>query len=261
MSIGRFMNLALKNLSGYYVKQDRMGTFGYLMPWCLVENESACQNVGWQPYHVQQGLQLNDNAITVGSALMWGNNMAPSTDNPERIMQLMAWDITERCQFALGSGKQFTYRNILLTEPIAALLSKKYPQKELLEQELINTARRPLYERAFANYYANPGSRIDPDKFPFSSYEKRIARTEEAELTETPVWYSQIEGMPEKIVTIPTMKEHMTAFLITGDSARNKIQIMPGGGYATVRIVLPDNWDELMKEKGYAPIGNYYMGK
>ena len=143
----------------------------------------------------------------------------------------------------------------------AALLSKKYPQKELLEQELINTARRPLYERAFANYYANPGSRIDPDKFPFSSYENRIARTEGAELTETPVWYSQIEGMPDKIMTIPTMKEHMTAFLITGDSARNKIQIMPGGGYATVRIVLPDNWDELIKEKGYTPIGNYYMGK
>ena len=80
----------------------------------------------------------------------------------------------------------------------AALLSKKYPQKEILEQELINTARRPLYERAFANYYANPGSRIDPDKFPFSRYEKSIARTEEAELTETPVWYSQIEGMPKK---------------------------------------------------------------
>lgn len=143
----------------------------------------------------------------------------------------------------------------------AALLSKKYPQKEILEQELIKTARRPLYERAFANYYANPVSRIDPDKFPFSSYEKRIASTEEAELTETPVWYSQIEGMPEKILTIPTMKEHMTAFLITGDSARNKIQIMPGGGYATVRIVLPDNWDELIKEKGYAPIVNYYMDK
>lgn len=261
MSIGRFMNLALKNLSGYYVKQDRMGTFGYLMPWCLVENESACQKVGWQPYHVQQGLQLNDNAITVGSALMWGNNMAPSTDNPERIMQLMAWDITERCQFALGSGKQFTYRTILLTEPMAALLSKKYPKKELLEQELINTARRPLYERAFANYYANPGSRIDPDKFPFSRYEKRIARTEEAELTETPVWYSQIEGMPENIMTIPTMEEGMTAFLITRDSARNKIQIMPGGGYATFRIILPDNWDELMKEKGYAPLGDYYIEK
>ncbi|MDE7116043.1 MAG: hypothetical protein K2O56_06430 [Muribaculaceae bacterium] len=94
MSIGRFMNLALKNLSGYYVKQDRMGTFGYLMPWCLVENETTCRSIGWTPYHVEQGFDINDSAVTVASALMWGNNMAPSTDSPERIMQLVAWDIT-----------------------------------------------------------------------------------------------------------------------------------------------------------------------
>ena len=31
VAIGRFMNLALMNLCGYYVKQDRMGTFGYPM--------------------------------------------------------------------------------------------------------------------------------------------------------------------------------------------------------------------------------------
>ncbi|MBQ7650037.1 MAG: hypothetical protein IJS15_03710, partial [Victivallales bacterium] len=30
MAIGRFMSLAMMNLCGYYVKQDRMGTFGYL---------------------------------------------------------------------------------------------------------------------------------------------------------------------------------------------------------------------------------------
>lgn len=43
MAIGRFMNLAMMNLCGYYVKQDRMGTFGYLMPWCLAEDDAACR--------------------------------------------------------------------------------------------------------------------------------------------------------------------------------------------------------------------------
>ena len=166
MSLVRFMNLAFMNLTGS------------LLPWGLVETALACQNVGGQPYHVQQGMQINDNAITVGSTLMWGNNMAPSTEDPERIMQLMAWDITERCQFALGSGKQYTYRTILLTEPVAGLLSKKYPQKEVLEQDLINSARRPLYVRSFSNFYSNPVSRIEPDNFSFFRYEKRIGRTE-----------------------------------------------------------------------------------
>jgi len=260
MTIDRFMNLALKNLSGYYVKQDRMGTFGYLMPWCLVEDEEACNRIGWKPYHLGQGFGLNDNTITVASALMWGNNMTPSTNEPERIMQLVAWDITERCQFAVGSGKQYTYRTILMTEPVARLLKDKYPDKSEFEQALIETARRPLYERTFANYYANPGSRINPDKFPFSRYEKRIQRTEDASLTDAPVWYALPDGCEvDKMMTIPTMEANMTVILLTGDSARNKVQIMPGGGYSTIKIELPDNWDALMSEKGYHPLESFYF--
>lgn len=258
--IGRFMNLALKNLAGYYIKQDRMGTFGYLMPWCLVEDEASCKRVGWTPYHVGRGMNINDNAITVASALMWGNNMAPSTDEAERIMQLAAWDISERCQFALGSGKQYTYRTILMTEPVAALLKEKYSDKPEFEQALIETARRPLYERTFANYYANPGSRIDPEQFTFSRYEKRIQRTENAALTEAPVWHALPEDCKsDKMYTIPAMQEGMTAILLTGDSARNKMQIMPGGGYATVRIELPSQWDKLMADKGYRPLSDFYL--
>jgi len=259
-AIGRFMNLALMNLSGYYVKQDRMGTFGYLMPWCLVEDEEACARVGWSPYHVGQGYTPNNNTITVASALMWGNNMAPSTDDAERIAQLVAWDITERCQFALGSGKQYTYRTILLTEPVAGNLKKEYADKRDFEQALIGMARRPLRERVFANYYANPGSRVDPDKFPFSRYEKRIARMEQAELTPCPEWYAQPERCEgTELMTIPAMQPGMTALLVTGDRARNKVQTMPGGGYSTVEIVLPANWDDLMQEAGYAPLNQFYI--
>ena len=49
----------------------------------------------------------------------------------------------------------------------------------------------------------------------------------------------------------------MTAFLITGDAARNKVQTMPGGGYATIKIELPENWDSLMTELGYEPLESY----
>lgn len=260
MAIGRFMNLALKNLSGYYVKQDRMGTFGYLMPWCIVEDEISCHHVGWNPYHVNQGMDMNDNAVTIASALMWGNNMAPSSNDPERIMQLVAWDITERCQFALGSGRQYTCRTILMTEPVAHILNKKYPDKAAFEQALVETARRPLYERAFAGYYANPGSRIDEKKFPFSRYEKRVQRTEGASLTDAPVWHALPDGCEsDKMMTVPAMEPGMTAILLTGDSARNKVQVMPGGGYSTVGIELPENWDTLMSDKGYRPLETYYI--
>lgn len=40
-ALGRFINLAMMNLAGYYIKQDRMGTFGYPMPWCMAEDENC----------------------------------------------------------------------------------------------------------------------------------------------------------------------------------------------------------------------------
>ena len=243
VAIGRFMNLALMNLCGYYVKQDRMGTFGYPMPWCLVED---CRRVGWQPYHVRKGFSENDSVVTLGSTLLWGNNMAPSTTDPQKVMELLAWDISERCQFALGSGKQYTFRTILMTEPVAAILAGKYRSPEALEKALIGASRRPLKERAFANYYANPGSRKDGGEHTLRQYSAHLGKAEGAQVTATPAWYDSPESEQK---TIPTMRPGMTAFLITGDSARNKVQTMPGGGYASVQIELPRNWKTLLKEK------------
>ena len=248
VAIGRFMNLALMNLCGYYVKQDRMGTFGYPMSWCMVEDEEACLRVGWKPYHVREGFELDESTITLGSTLLWGNNMAPSTTNPQKLMELLAWDISERSQFALGSGRQFTFRTVLMTEPVAAILAEKYRSPEALEKDLIDASRRPVKERAFANYYANPGGAKDGGQSSLRQYQGHIRKDEGGQMTPTPQWYDSPET---EQMTIPVMKKGMTAFLITGDAARNKVQTMPGGGYATIKIELPENWDSLMTELGY----------
>ncbi|MDY4432518.1 MAG: hypothetical protein SPE38_05525 [Prevotella sp.] len=256
MALSRFLTLALMNLAGYYVGQNRMGTFGYLQPWCLVEDEEACHRVGWQTWHEQEGYNINDNTVTLTSALMWGNNMAPSTIDPERVMQLMTWDISERCQFALGSGKQFTNRVVMMTEPVANLLKDGYPTIEQLENALVNNSRRPAYERAFANYYANAGGRKDGGEHSFQQYLRYIISTESGDETPTPVWY---DTKSETMTTVPTMQKGTTAFLVTGDSSRNKVQTMPGGGFSTISIDLPSNWDSLMSAKGYPALKDYYL--
>ena len=254
IAIGRFLNLALMNLCGYYVKQDRMGTFGYPMSWCMVEDDSACLRVGWKPYHVREGYDLNESTITLASTLLWGNNMAPSTTDPQKMMELLAWDISERSQFALGSGRQYTFRTVLMTEPVAKILADKYRNPEALERDLVVASRRPVKERAFANYYANPGGAKDGGKHNLRQYQGHIRKSEGGEMTSTPPWY---DSQDSELMTIPTMKQGMTAFIITGDSARNKVQTMPGGGYATIKIELPCNWDDLMSELGYQPLKEY----
>jgi hypothetical protein len=84
----------------------------------------------------------------------------------------------------------------------------------------------------------------------------RLQDEENAEMTNTPEWYASDAA---QMLTIPTMEKGATAFIITGDPSRNKIQTMPGGGVSTVAVELPANWDELMEEKGYEPLRSFYL--
>lgn len=143
-----------------------------------------------------------------------------------------------------------------MTEPIAKILADKYKKPQTLEMDLIAASRRPLKERSFANYYANPGGAKDGGKHNLRQYQGHIRKTEGGEMTPTPPWYDSADS---ELMTIPTMKSGMTAFLITGDSARNKVQTMPGGGYATIKIELPRNWDTLMAELGYKSLKEYMI--
>jgi len=256
-AIGRFLNLAMLNLGGYYIKQNRMGTFGYLMPWCLAEDEKAALSFGWSPYHVQQGLALNDNALTAASALAWGNNLAPATSDAQKIMELMAQDAVEKEQFALGSGTPFVYRTMLVTEYVARDLAKKYTSKEALEEALIATARRPLAERAYVNYYGNPGSAFDPATYPMARHVQKLRTAENGAATAVPPWLAWT-GL-QTLETVPVMTRGKTAILLTGDANRNKTMCLPGGGYATIKIELPKNWDKLTAALGYAPLSSFYL--
>ena len=255
--LGRFINLAMLNLGGYRVKENRMGTFGYLMPWCLVEDDDAALKVGWKPYHMQQGFALNDSTLTAVSSINWGNNLVPATADGEKIKDMMAWDAAEKSQMAVRSGMPCTCRAFLVTEGVARDLAKVYPSKAALEESMVEASRIPLGERAFANYWGNPGSAFDPATHPVSSHERRIASAENVEETPTPPWleWTGKDSMP----TVPAMERGKSAILVTGDPARNKELCVPGGGFATIKIDLPKAWDSLMAERGYKPLADFML--
>ena len=255
--LGRFINLAMLNLGGYRVKENRMGTFGYLMPWCLVEDEAAALKVGWKPYQMQRGYSIDDSTLTAASSINWGNNLVPATSDGERIKDMMAWDAVEKSQMAVASGMPCTYRTFFITEGVARDLSKTYSSKDALCHALEETARIPLGQRTFANYWGNPGSAFDPTKYPLRYHENRILRNENADETVTPPWL-EWTGM-ERMETVPAMASGKSAFIVTGDPSRNKSLCVPGGGFATVKIVLPKAWDSLMAERGYKPLADFRL--
>ena len=254
-ALGRFASLAMLNLGGYRVKENRMGTFGYLMPWCVAEDEAAAARAGWAPWHVQRGFSADDSTLTAASAISWGNNLVPATSDGVRAKDLMAWDAVEKSQMAVASGMPCTYRAFLVTEGVARDLAKAYPSKDALLRALEETARIPLGSRAFANYWGNPGSAFDPAKYPLSAHERRIASQEGAAETATPPWLAWT-GLA-RMETVPAMEPGRSAVLVTGDPSRNKVLTVPGGAFATVKIRLPRDWDALMAERGYAPLSSF----
>ncbi len=257
--LGRFIDLVMLNLGGYYVKENRMGTFGYLTPWTFSEDEEACLRVGWEPYHVTQGYELNSSTVTAGSALEWGNNVTPATNDAEQIMKLLAWDITEKQQNGLGNTNPQVYRTVFITEPVASDMAVRYPTKESLEDALIETARRPLWMRTYAHYWANTGSQQFNRRTIEEHYQMLLNTPDEsARLTDTPEWLAGFVE-DEQIMTIATMSKGQTPLLVTGAADRNKFQVMPGGGYVTYEIKLPDNWNELTIPLGYEPLENFYL--
>ncbi len=258
-ALGRFIELAMLNIGGYYVKENRMGSFGYLTPFTFSEDDEACVKLGWKPWHIQQGYDLNANTITAGSALSWGNNVTPATDDPEKIMEIMAFDITEKQQNGLGNTKPQVPRTVFITEYVARDLAKEYKTKSDLEDALIETARRPLALRTYAHYWANTGSQ-QYKRRSFDEHFDMLSKdeAEQAKMTPTPEWLKPIVK-DDEIMTIATMNKGDTAFLVTGDANRNKVQVMPGGGFVTTEIKLPKNWNELVEPLGYQPIENFYL--
>ena len=230
--IGRFIDLALLNLGGYDIKKNRMGTFGYLSAWAMAEDEEANNRIGWQPYHVQQGFNINDNTVTAASSLNWGNNLTPATSDADKIMELMAWDAVEKEQFALGSGTPFVYRTFFVTEYVAKDLATKYNKNEL-EDALIKTARRPLAERVYANYYANPGSSFEGKNYSLAQHKNKIAAAEHANRTAAPNWLRWTDKT--QIDTVPVMKKGKNAIVVTGDANRNKVLTVPGGEWQRLK--------------------------
>ncbi len=98
------------------------------------------------------------------------------------------------------------------------------------------------------------------DKYTFEEYYRRLIRSEAEQAAETdvPDWLKGV-ARQKQIWTIATMNKGETAFLIAGDSARNKFMVLPGGGYVTIEIRLPKNWDALIAPMGYEPLSHFVL--
>lgn len=271
--LGRFVSLAMLNLAGYKIKENRMGTFGYMLPFVFAEDEQACIDIGWNPYHVEKGRDLNTSAVVCGSTLTWGNPIEVGTTDPEKALQLLSWDVTEKQQNGLGNTNPREARMVWLTKDAAATIAQAdgCNSKTGLKDTLINTARRPLWMRTYAHYWANTGSKIHMNVTFDKHYNdiKSGVSTENVERdyvssTAAPEWLKGVVPY-DQIDTTQTIEANNTGFVITGGDISRQIQILPGGDCTIMNVSLPTKnnsgtaWNDLVAREGYAPIENFYL--
>ncbi len=276
--IGRFISLAMLNLAGYKIKENRMGTFGYMQPFCFAEDEQTCLDIGWNPYHVQNGFDLNDSVVTCGSTLTWGNPVTVGTTDPEKAMQLLAWDCTEKQQNGLGNTNPWESRTIWLTKDAATIIANGYNSKSQLEEALIQNARRPLWMRTYAHYWANTGSKIHMNTTFDEHYAdiKSGASTEnvEADIVQTTAVPQWLQGVVpyDTIDTTQTINANSTVtnsgtvhtgFVVTGGDKTSQFQVMPGGDCVSYEAYLPTTrtWNNLMNGLGYAELSSFNLSQ
>lgn len=253
--IGRALGLIVRNLAGFRIKETAMGTYGYMVPWVLAENEEFLSQIGWEPYHVEKGFARNVSTVTASSATSWGQNNIPalSVSDVTTVMQLIAREITYKEVF--GSGSIGSQRVELISPPVAKVLAAGYPTKQSLIEDLMKTARKPTFEAAFSKLYGSFGEVYGT----FEEVLKDLLAGPEAEKGKLPVWYGRFPGWQD-IVTTPCLTPNKPPeILVCGDPSRNKTQALPGGSVSTQEIQLPLKWDKLMAELGYPPLKNFFV--
>lgn len=254
--IGRALGLIERNIAGYRIKETQMGTFGKTPSWVLAEDEEALSRIGWNPYHVEKGFSADASTVTAANSAVWGQNLVPSTSDPEIIMQLIAYGVTQG-EFS-ASGMIDSRRYLLLTPAVAeALAAGGYSTKGKLIGDVTSNARRITHEWVFSKVFGSVG-RV------WGSFEDELARAMRepgAAKGKLPPWYPKFPGW-EEIVTTPSATPGKLQVIVCGDPSRNKVQTLAGGmGGAIEEIQLPANWGKLMEEAGYRPLSEFSISK
>jgi hypothetical protein len=251
--LGRTMSLIERNIAGYRIKLTQVGTFGKVTSWVLAEDEEGALQIGWKPNHVEKGFDLNANTVTTGESTVWGQNLIPATSDPTILMQLIAYDLTHKEQFAAGwLGSK---RTLLITPTTAKVLADGGYTKESLKADLKKTARVVTYEWAFSKVHGSYGAIYPP-------FEEELAKTlaePRAEKGKLPPWFPRFPGW-EEIKTTPVVDNTGDLeILVLGDPSRNKVQTLSANGYSRIEIRLPAKWDELMTKAGYRPLREFLL--
>ena len=138
-AIGRALGLIIRNVANFKPALQYMGTFGYITPFVLAEDEAGSP---WNPYHVDRGFDRNASTVTAGGTQNWGFQSYPSGTDTEGHLKAICQDIVKRIVlWGPIMHKDSQMMTVLLTPPVAQSLARAGYSKHEVERYFFENSR------------------------------------------------------------------------------------------------------------------------
>jgi hypothetical protein len=214
-ALGRALGLIIKNIAGYKLGRNYMGTFGYPMNFVVAENEALNP---WQPYHVEHGFDKNDSTVTACGTVTWGWPPAlygtHEKTAAQATLEFLSIETTKKpCLARLVERGPNGFQNMitfLLAPPIAKALADAGHTKQSIREYVYEHARVPRRELEFLITYGHS------EAFKFEDMVARGLLPQE-----------YLVGQDDMVRVLPSAD--VIHIVVCGDPDRNRAMVLWGG--------------------------------
>ena len=157
-SIGRALGLIIRNIANLRPAEQYMGTFGYIMPFVIAEDEERSP---WEPFHVEQGFDRNTSTLTACGTMNWGFQGFPSGNDPEGHLKIICHEIVRNYDlYGPVNHGPLQMMTVLITPSVAEAIARGGYSKEAVNRYLFEHSRVSIGEISFVlkHGYALGGS-------------------------------------------------------------------------------------------------------
>jgi len=214
-AIGRALGLVIRNIAGYKLSRNYMGTFGYPMNFVVAENEAECP---WEPYHVEHGFKATDSTVTACGTVTWGWPPAiygtADQTAAQTALDFLSLEITKKpCLARLAERGPNGFQNmitIMIAPPVAKSLATAGYSKQKIREYLFEHARVSYAELEFVQKYGHSEAFTIPDSVKRGLYPEEYL------------------GSRDKMLRVLPSPD-VIHIVVCGDPNRNRVMVLWGG--------------------------------
>ena len=214
-SLGRALGLIIKNIAGYKLSRNYMGTFGYPMNFVIAENEAETP---WEPFHVEHGFNKTDNTVTACGTVTWG--WAPAIYGTEEksaaqsALEFLSIEVTKKpCLARLVERGANGFQNMItfmIAPPVAKALAAAGYTKQKIRDYVYEHARVQRRELEFLIEFGHS------EAFKFPDMVERGLLPE-----------NYLVEATELVCVLPSAD--VINIVVCGDPDRNRLMVLWGG--------------------------------